>query len=136
VCLISVVRPYTHMAAAEEEDILTPQNYEARPTDSPGRSRSLSWFALAALASYELVAITNHLTQDIPSVPMMWVLPLAIYLLTFALCFDGDRWYAVRTFRVAILLALVSMCWILYEDDNVVVLEISIFLIGLFVVCM
>ena len=54
-----------------------------------GAKRLLGWIALAALASYELVAVTNHLTQNIPSMPMMWVLPLGIYLLTFTLCFDG-----------------------------------------------
>ncbi len=41
-----------------------------------GAQRLLGWIALAALASYELVAVTNHLTQNIPSIPMTWVLPL------------------------------------------------------------
>ena len=37
--------------------------------------------------------MTNHVTQDIASVPLLWIAPLAIYLLTFILCFDASGWY-------------------------------------------
>jgi hypothetical protein len=62
------------------------------------------------------VALTNHLTQNIPSFPMMWVLPLVIYLLSFTLCFDRDRWYPPRAFRAATLLALLAMCALLWQE--------------------
>src|SRR5262245_15923055 len=103
-----------------------------------GLPRLLGWIALAALASYELVAVTNHLTQNIPSMPMMWVLPLGAYLLTFTLCFDGDRWYRSRPFRFAALLAVAAMCWML-DDERVahhLVLQALVFVCGLFVICM
>ena len=76
-----------------------PQRPCAADAPAPGWPRTLGWFALAALGSYALVALTNHLTQNIPSFPMMWVLPLVIYLLSFTLCFDSDRWYPPRAFR-------------------------------------
>ena len=105
---------------------------------APGWPRTLSWFALAALGSYALVALTNHLTQNIPSFPMMWVLPLVIYLLSFTLCFDGDRWYLPRAFRVATLLALLAMCALLWQERQVpnIGWHIGVFLAGLFIVCM
>ena len=103
-----------------------------------GTRRLLGWTALSALASYELVAVTNHLTQNIPSMPMMWVLPLVAYVLTFTLCFDGDRWYRPRPFRFATLLAVALMCWMLDDERFVhhVVLQTFVFVLGLFALCM
>ena len=93
---------------------------------------------MAALGSYALVALTNHLTQNIPSFPMMWVLPLVIYLLSFTLCFDGDRWYPPRAYRAATLLALVAMCVLLLQERQIknIGWHIGTFLLGLFIVCM
>jgi hypothetical protein len=105
---------------------------------APGWRPTLGWFTLAALGSYALVALTNHLTQNIPSFPMMWVLPLVIYLLSFTLSFDGDRWYAPRAYRAATLLALAAMCLLLWKERQVpnIGWHIATFLVGLFVVCM
>ncbi|HET9206430.1 MAG TPA: fused MFS/spermidine synthase [Burkholderiaceae bacterium] len=120
------------------------QTVAASPEAAPaalraiGVKRMLGWLALAALASYELVAVTNHLTQNVPSIPMMWVLPLGAYLLTFTLCFDGDRWYRPAAFRAAALIAVLLMCWMLYDVDMVhrIAMQASLFVGGLFVVCM
>jgi hypothetical protein len=43
-----------------------------------------------------LLAVSNHITQNIAAVPLLWIAPLAIYLLTFILCFDGKGWYQAR----------------------------------------
>ena len=51
------------------------------------------WLALPACASVLLLAITNHLSQNVAAIPFLWVLPLSIYLLTFILCFEGSGWY-------------------------------------------
>ena len=105
---------------------------------APGWRRTLGWFALAALGSYALVGFTNHLTQNIPSFPMMWVLPLVIYLLSFTLSFDSDRWYPPRVYRAAALLALALMCAVLLKERQLhgIGWHIATFLLGLFVVCM
>jgi SAM-dependent methyltransferase len=116
----------------------------AAPAGAPGAARALGvprllgWIALAALASYELVAVTNHLTQNVPSMPLMWVLPLGAYLLTFTLCFDGDRWYRPAAFRAATLAAVLAMCWMLFDIQLVhqIALQATVFVGGLFVVCM
>jgi SAM-dependent methyltransferase len=59
----------------------------------PTWSDRLVWMGLAACASGLLLAVTNHLTQNIAAIPFLWVLPLSLYLLSFILCFDSDRWY-------------------------------------------
>ncbi len=51
------------------------------------------WIALPATASAALLAITNHLCQDVLSVPLLWIAPMVVYLLSFILTFDSDRWY-------------------------------------------
>ncbi|MBL8954721.1 MAG: ferrichrome ABC transporter permease [Myxococcaceae bacterium] len=51
------------------------------------------WSALAATASLMLLAATQHLGEVIAVLPFLWVLPLALYLFTFVLCFESDRWY-------------------------------------------
>lgn len=65
---------------------------------SPRVGESGLWFALAATASSLLLAITNQVCQDVASVPFLWIVPLTIYLLTFILCFDADRWYRRTVF--------------------------------------
>ncbi len=51
------------------------------------------WVVLAALPSGLLLAMTNHLTQDVAPIPFLWVLPLVLYLASFVVTFEGDRWY-------------------------------------------
>lgn len=105
---------------------------------SPGARVIVRWIALAALASFMLLAVTNHLTQNIPSVPMMWVVPLSIYLATFVLCFDGRGWYRRMPFLVLGIASLALMTWVLVDEkqDYELVRQAAVFLAGLFVVCM
>ncbi|MBN9319777.1 MAG: fused MFS/spermidine synthase [Caulobacterales bacterium] len=50
----------------------------------------LWWVGLAAIPSSLMMGVTTHLTMDVASAPFLWVVPLALYLLTFILAF-GDR---------------------------------------------
>jgi len=49
--------------------------------------------ALSGLSSLMFIATTNHVCHDIATVPFLWIVPLALYLLTFIICFDHPRWY-------------------------------------------
>ncbi len=65
---------------------------------APGRV--LRWIGLSALASVLLLATTNQVSQWSAVIPFLWIVPLALYLLTFVLAFGrqqgGDvRWYAL-----------------------------------------
>ncbi|MBZ5709151.1 spermidine synthase [Nannocystis pusilla] len=51
------------------------------------------WVALGACASIMLLAMTNQMAIDVASVPFLWVIPLALYLMSFILCFSSERWY-------------------------------------------
>ena len=69
----------------------------------PPKGRILNWVGHSALGSLWLVAVTNKVTTDVASVPLMWVLPLGLYLLTYILAFDA-RWPITgRAWRLAML---------------------------------
>ncbi len=60
---------------------------------SPGPAAQLLWIGLAACASTLLLAVTSQLTQNVAPIPLLWVVPLALYLLSFILCFGNERIY-------------------------------------------
>lgn len=49
----------------------------------------LTWIALAAIPASLMLGVTTHLTTDVASAPFLWVLPLALYLLTFIIAFQA-----------------------------------------------
>jgi len=75
----------------------------------PGWRLQLLWILLPACASILLLAITNHLSQDVAAIPFLWVLPLSLYLLTFIVCFDREKWYVRELFLGLAVLALAAM---------------------------
>ena len=101
---------------------------------SPSLSRTLSWVLLSALGSAVLLAVTNHLTQNISSVPFLWVLPLALYLISFIVCFDRPAWYHRGVWGVTAALSLPLM---IYFADSLALFQVSgLYAAGLFAVCM
>jgi SAM-dependent methyltransferase len=94
----------------------------------------LEWLALSAMGSVMLLAVSNHITQNISSVPFLWVLPLALYLVSFILAFDHPRWY-VRPLFIGALVVLVP--WMAYAIPSLDLAKAApLFLCGLFVACM
>lgn len=71
------------------------------------------WLLLPAWASFGLLAVTNHVCQDMAVVPLLWVAPLSLYLLTFILAFDSEGWYRRETVAW---LALVSLAGVALVD--------------------
>ena len=104
----------------------------------PTVSRQALWATLAATASLLLLAVSNHITQNIAAVPLLWIVPLALYLLTFILCFDGRGWYRREMFMAMLAAGLSVMGWTLADPKLTHDLEIQIgvFCVGLFLACM
>ena len=107
---------------------------ESAASAAPTPRIQLAWLALAAMGSVMLLAVTNHVTQNIASVPFLWVLPLSIYLLTFILTFDHPRWYQRWFFIVALAGLLPYMAYLIPSLD--LKLAASVFFVGLFAACM
>ena len=100
----------------------------------PPAARQLQWLALSAMGSVMLLAVTNHITQNISSVPFLWVLPLALYLVTFILAFDHPRWYARPAFLGALAGLAPAMAYFIPSLELTV--AAPLYLAGLFVACM
>ena len=105
--------------------------------ERPGWSRFLSWIGLAACGSTMSLAITNQVTQDVASVPFLWVLPLSLYLLTFIVGFN-DRVAAHRGLMIVLMLAALAVGLLLLAPPAQMPLWIQILENGfvLFVVCL
>jgi spermidine synthase len=97
--------------AAVEVQITNPSSAPAKP-HLPASLRLL-WLALAACSSVLLLAVTNHITQNIASVPFLWILPLSLYLLSFILCFDARGWYRRGLFLRLVGIAIGGMAYAL-----------------------
>jgi hypothetical protein len=82
--------------------------------------------------------VTNHITQNIASVPFLWVIPLSLYLLSFILCFDARRWYNRALFLRLLGIALGAMAYALAPSFSGLPLRVLIplYCIGLFIACM
>ena len=105
----------------------------------PAAKHYAMWLLLPAMASVLLLAITNHLSQNVAAIPFLWVLPLSIYLLTFILCFEGEGWYRRNPYLQLLAVALGSMAYALSVDitSNVPIkVMVPLFGMGLFTCCM
>jgi len=98
----------------------------------------LYWFLLAACGSMLLLSVTNHMTENVAAVPLLWVLPLAMYLLSFVLSFGLPRLYQRSLWLRLLAFALGVIAYAAYSIDTVEAIQISvpIFLAGLFIGCM
>jgi hypothetical protein len=91
---------------------------ERDPASRPTGTEQALWIVLPAIASVLLLAVTNKLCQDVAVIPFLWVAPLALYLLSFILCFDHPRWYRRGTFTVIVTLSIGVVCHLLYQGNS------------------
>jgi SAM-dependent methyltransferase len=63
--------------------------YEARSDARPGWRTVALWLALSAVPSGLMLSTTAHLTTDIFAMPLLWVVPLGLYLLSFVFAFNA-----------------------------------------------
>ncbi len=75
-------------------------------TEAVSGWRRLLWVLLPMMASALLLASTNHVCQDVAVVPFMWVIPLSLYLLTYIISFEAERYYVRPLFCIVALLVI------------------------------
>jgi hypothetical protein len=115
----------------------------------PAWALRLLWLGLAACASVLLLAVTNHLTQDVAAIPFLWIMPLSVYLLSFIICFESPRFYRRAVFIPLLAAALGFMAyrlwpyrtyfnprWLSFLTHMPMRWIIGCFAAGLFVCCM
>jgi hypothetical protein len=129
---------YSLRAAARSEHGLAATPAAEQPALAPAARDYVLWLLLAAMGSYMLLAVTNHITQNVASVPFLWILPLVLYLLTFILAFEGRGWYQRRFFLGPLAVIVVAMAWGLHAGGEIMEVTdaVPIYCTGLFVCCM
>jgi hypothetical protein len=112
---------------------LPPNDNSSAP---PSWATRALWVMLPACASVMLLAATNQICQGVAAVPFLWILPLALYLLSFIICFDSERWYVRGVFHPALALAIFVAAIVLCSTTAGIVTQIVSFTSLLFAVCM
>lgn len=110
---------------------------EEIPAATPTLRDKLLWLGLAACGSMLLLSVTNKLLEDVSPVPLLWVLPLALYLLTFALAFNKPTLYWRSVLMRFLAVAIGSLGYAIYDPAYTESVQVSvpIFCIGMFVCC-
>jgi hypothetical protein len=86
-----------------------PQPASTLPASVPTRGERLAWIGLAALPSALMVAVTTYIATDVVSVPLLWVIPLALYLMTFIIVFRDRELVPIALVSRALPLVFVAM---------------------------
>jgi len=106
-CAVGSWRARRALESAKKKEVTNgPQGETHAP---PSWQQKGYWLGLATLASVMFLAVTNEVCQNVAPVPLLWVVPLSLYLCSFIVAFDHSRWYSRWGFGfgVLVLLALV-----------------------------
>lgn len=144
-CAYAAWRSQTSVATAAAEELA--EETQAPVTEAvthPGMGGKPTlgdmtlWIALAACASALLVSVTNHMSANVAPIPLLWVIPLALYLLSFILSFESDKIYQRWLFVPWVAPALGWMAYSIFasEGNYNIKYAIPIFSAGLFLCCM
>lgn len=101
------------------------------------RGTKTLWLLLSCAASIMLIATTNQLCQQVAVTPFLWIVPLAIYLISFILTFDASRWYRRGVFGPLLAASSVA-AWYVVDNGPAVRLDVQlvVYCVTLFAVCM
>ena len=133
-CALQAVRvAYASVSEKIEETATATADQSLRPT----RQDQSLWFGLSGCASTMLLATTNQVCLDVAVIPFLWVLPLALYLLTFIVCFDHARWYHRGVFIALLVIGMAVAALILPAGtDAPMRVQVIAYNVVLFLACM
>jgi hypothetical protein len=109
-----------------------------RSTNAPSGRERILWLSLSACGSMLLLSVTNHLLESVAPVPLLWVLPLAVYLLTFTIAFSRRRLYSRRLVIPLLAITLGCIGYAVYEPSFATSIQLGVpfFCVGLFICCL
>ncbi len=134
--LFSAVLAWRAQAQSHPADLSPADTPE--PSFPPSSFRSkLLWFLLPLAASMQLSAVTGHLTSNVAAIPLLWILPLAVYLLSFILAFEIPRLVHRGLLGRLLIVMLAGLGYFLSKTDVSLPISIGIlfFLLELFLAC-
>jgi spermidine synthase len=108
----------------------------AAAAEKPGPGVQALWAGLACCASALLLAFTGYMSLNVAAIPLLWVLPLALYLLSFVLCFDASGWYRRWLFLPLLAAGFAAVCASLFKSNPSIWMMIPLYSATLFAACM
>lgn len=90
-CIYAAVR-ILRMHLRQQQEAPAPSR--ADKSEAPHMWQKLAWLFLPAVASMVFIATSNKVTHNVAPTPFLWIAPLGLYLITFIISFDHERWYA------------------------------------------
>jgi SAM-dependent methyltransferase len=123
--------------------VLPPHRFEPDANTTSGKAVQHAtpeafWFVLTLGGGMMLTAVTHHMSENIAAIPLLWLPPLALYLLTFILAFQGV-WRPIRQSMLRlVLVAVASMAYVLRDirTQLPIMVSVPLFLAGLFIICL
>ena len=128
---------YSVFAASTMVCVWYAYRVRAQPTRIDSLPGDLSvralWLGLSATGAVLLMATTNQLTQNVAAVPFLWVVPLSLYLLSFIIAFEHDRWYVRPLWAGVYLVTLLGvMHWLSQNDEPGFIAQLVVYSLNLF----
>jgi hypothetical protein len=107
------------------------------PPNAPSNTDRILWLALATTASVMLLTTTRQISQDLAVVPLLWIAPLALYLLSYILCFDHSKWYQRLVYAPLLVLGAAAVIYVMSNESALNAwIQIPIYIVTFFVACM
>ena len=106
---------------------------------SPAAADSVLWFLLAACGSVLLCAFTNHLSENVAAIPLLWIAPLIAYLFSFVWAFSGEQYCPRKIMLPLAALFLAALASFIAFGDRIstpIWFTVVFFCVCLFVFCL
>ncbi len=130
--IFAVLACFTAACGLLNQNALMPKEdgAESPPVERTSWRERIAWLAYAAVPSSLLLGVTNHITTDLAAAPLLWVLPLILYLLSFVIVFARrpiiPHVWALRALPFCIVLLAGQMT---YQNVTTLTLPVSIVLL-------
>ncbi|MCZ2126594.1 MAG: fused MFS/spermidine synthase [Anaerolineales bacterium] len=122
---------------AQKKGYLSAPTADESDAKKPSFSLMALWTILGATASAFLLATTNQITQEVAVIPFLWIIPLALYLLSFILAFSDGPWVHPRLYALLFAAASLGVLYALARAGQMdIYFQIAIYSVHLFLACM
>ena len=131
-----LIATLTYLVSPESGQQPATNNHQLLSSATP--RQKLLWFLLPMAAAMQLTAVTEHLTENIAAIPLLWILPLAAYLLSFIVAFEYPAFYRRATISRLLVVLLASLGYALSKTDTSLPIAIGIafFVAECFIACL
>jgi spermidine synthase len=108
-CIAAAFQMFHRHSSFSSVDHYAYSSEERLQSELPSQTQRVGWVVLPALASLAFIATTDRVSHDIAPEPRLWITTLSLYLLTFIICFDHERWYRRRLVAILCLLTILIL---------------------------